>query len=194
MRLIVGMGILAVVGFLCSGCGVSENAVATGIAQTGEAQALQAIVQTATAIAMATDTPTVTLTPTPAPPTRTPAPPWCNQYPGGYLNEVQRIFDGRESAIIYWNNSARGDAALLQTEVMIRDLIAEAEALIPPTDFQEMHGHFLSFLQASLATTFGIIDQSEDHRQGGNLTVDEEWDLTSQAWERALALREQQCP
>ena len=63
MRPIAGMVIVAIVALACSGCGVSESVVATAMAQTEEAQGLQALVQSATAAAQSTKTPSPTVEP-----------------------------------------------------------------------------------------------------------------------------------
>jgi len=191
MRQIVGLTFVALLALGASSCGPSESVIATGIASTNVVLAAQAQNQTATAVAAATATPTTT--PTPVPPTHTPMPEWCYQSPDSYLRQVDQILDDREAAIVYWNNSARGDAQLLQTEIMIREVIERAEALVPPRDFQAMHEHLNNALQATLASLFGITDRADEHRVGSNLTMQEEFDLMDDEWERALAARDVAC-
>ena len=138
-------------------------------------------------------TPLPSPTRTPARPTHTPAPPWCSQDPTPYLDEVARIFEATQDVISYWNDSARGESELLEAELMIRDLIAETEALNPPADFEEMHAHFLNGMQANLYAIFGVADSSDEHLEGSNATFQEEFTLAWEEWDRALEERERQC-
>jgi len=167
------------VALACSACGMNSRAASTATAQTAEAIAYLSLLKTATAAAQVTDTPTATRTEVPRTPTRT-SPPWCGQSAAQYLRSMDRLYGASQIAITRWNNSPRGEAELLEMEITLRDLIAQTEALEPPSDYQEVQVHFLAGMQAVLYAIFGITDESEGHLEGSNATYQEEIDL---AWE-----------
>ena len=83
---------LALVVLLCSACGMSESDVATAIAETEQAHAVEALIQTATAQALATDTripsSTVAVVSTLTPP---PGSAYVPDFLGMDLSEAERV-------------------------------------------------------------------------------------------------------
>ena len=138
-----------------------------------------------------TNTPTITPKPTITP---TPFPPFCHDDQEPYLDEVARIYGETLDTIDYWNNSTRGEAELLEIEIVIRDLVAQTELLEPPEDFEDVQLHFLNGMKGNLNAIFGIIDDSDDNREGGNVSFQREFELTWETWDESNANREEVCP
>jgi hypothetical protein len=175
----------------CSSPPATEFQIQTAISKTQEYETYLWIAKEATEKARPTETPK----PTPRP-TRTPTvalPDYCFEDANPYLDEVDRIITEITDSVNTWNNSARGDQELLEHELRLRSLVEQADELTPPSDFKEMHEHFIAYVHGTLNATFGVIENNEENRKGNNETYLNEFDLALEAWDDAINNRERSC-
>jgi hypothetical protein len=186
--------VLLLAAFFLTSCGTSSAEITqTSMAKTEVYLQYQLDVLEATKEAKLSFTPTPSPTPrntsTPVPT----LPAYCYDSATFYLDEVSRIYDEINATIRYWNNSARGDAELLEVELRIRDLLEQTEALEPPEDYMQVQEHFLAGVAGNLNAIFGITDQSDANREGSNRSFQEEFELAWEAWEEANRNRDRVC-
>jgi len=175
----------------CSNAPPTEFQIQTAISKTQEYEMYLWISKEATEKAKPTKTPR----PTPRP-TRTPTaalPEYCFEDANPYLDEVDRIITAISDSIDTWNNSARGDQDLLAHELRLRPLVDQTDNLTPPSDFREMHEHFVAYVHGTLNATFAVIESSEERREGNNATYLNEFDLALEAWDKAVNNRDRNC-
>ena len=175
----------------CSGSPSEDSLIQTAIAETQVYEDYLALAQEATEKAKPTETPI----PIPSP-TKTPTPSlpdYCYEDAIPYLDEVDSMIGAIIDSIEIWNRSARGDQEILEQELRIRALVDQAELLTPPSDFNVMHEHFMAYVYGTLNATLGVIDASDERREGSNITYLDEFDLALEAWDDAASNREREC-